>query len=186
MIIQASKGCLLTQSEEVVPQERKFEKSVEVPSLSEISSWKEIPESEKDKIIAEEELFQPEDITFDYLTKVDSLMTTIKEKINDSGMSADEALAMKAYYPEWEDILGKEVITGYRFNYEGTLLEVVTPHTLSEKISPSQQPMMLDLVEVEKQPVKYYKVVEPTRQTLEEFVSESDEIKDTDNININN
>lgn len=45
---------------------------------------------------------------------------------------------------------------------------------------------MLDLVEVEKQPVKYYKVVEPTRQTLEEFVSESDEIKDTDNININN
>lgn len=60
-------------------------------------------------------------------------MTTIKEKINDSGMSADEALAMKAYYPEWEDILGKEVITGYRFNYEGTLLEVVTPHTLSEK-----------------------------------------------------
>lgn len=38
MIIQASKGCLLTQSEEVVPQERKFEKSVEVPSLSEISS----------------------------------------------------------------------------------------------------------------------------------------------------
>ena len=75
MIIQAGNGCYLTQSEEVAPQERKFEKSVEISSLSGISTWKEIPESEKDKIIAEEELFQPEDITYDYLTKVDSLMT---------------------------------------------------------------------------------------------------------------
>lgn len=169
MIIQAGNGCYLTQSEEVAPQERKFEKSVEISSLSGISTWKEIPESEKDKIIAEEELFQPEDITYDYLTKVDSLMTTIKGKINDSGFTAKESLEMKNYYPKWEEEIGKQVDSGFRFLYEGTLLEVVTPHTLSKDNNPAQQPMMLNISAdisgfSDEKPIQYYKLVEDTEE----------------------
>lgn len=48
-------------------------------------------------------------------------------------MTATQSLEMKKYYPEWKDILGTEVFNGFRFDYEGTLLEVVTPHILSEE-----------------------------------------------------
>lgn len=47
MILQASNGCFLTQSEEVPISERRFEKSMIVSSMEEAALWKEIPESEK-------------------------------------------------------------------------------------------------------------------------------------------
>lgn len=161
MIIQASNGCLLTQSEEVSINERRFEKSMLVSSIEEANKWKEIPESEKDKIVAEEELFQPESVNYDYLNKVESLMKTISDKINDGGLTAEQSLEMQKYYPNWEDELGKEVYAGYRFNYQDTLLEVVTPHTLSEDINPAQQPMLLNELsdDTDEQHIQYYKAV---------------------------
>lgn len=162
MILQASNGCLLTQSEDVSIKERRFEKSMLVASMQEAMLWKEIPESEKDRIIAEEELFQHEKVNYDYLNKVESLISVIAEKINDGGLTAKQSLEMQKYYPDWGNELGKEVYAGYRFNYQGTLLEVVTPHTLSENINPAQQPMMLNelLDETQTQTNQYYKLVE--------------------------
>lgn len=160
MILQAMNGCLLTQSGEVSIKERRFEKTVTVSSLQEATGWKEIPESEKDKIIAESKLFEPENVDYNYLGKVDSLMDAITDKVNDGGLTAEQALKMKKYFPNWENILGKEVYAGFRFLYDDVLLEVVTPHTLSEDINPAQQPMMLaELPEEENTVIQYYKAV---------------------------
>ena len=160
MIIQASNGCLITQSGEVSIKERRFEKTATVGSLQEATGWKEIPESERDKIVAGGELFQPETVDYEYLNKVESLISVIAEKINDGGLTADQALEMQKYYPDWEDELGKEVYAGFRFNYDGVLLEVVTPHILSEDISPAQKPMTLEeLLETEEESIQYYKAV---------------------------
>lgn len=160
MILQAGNGCFLTQSEEVSINERRFEKKVLVSSIEEAGKWKEIPESEKDKIVAGGELFQPETVDYEYLNKVESLISVIAEKINEGGLTAEQALEMQKYYPDWEDELGKEVYAGFRFNYDGVLLEVVTPHTLSEDINPAQQPMTLEeLLETEEEPIQYYKTV---------------------------
>lgn len=170
MILQASNGCFLTQSEEVSIKERRFEKSMLASSIEEASKWKEIPESEKEKIISEAELFNSESVDYKYLNKVNSLLSTISSKINESGMTATQSLEMKKYYPEWKDILGTEVFNGFRFDYEGTLLEVVTPHILSEEKNPSQQPMMLNTIpsDSESQTTQYYKLVESQTDTDEE------------------
>lgn len=187
MIIQASNGCFLTQSEDVSVEKRRFEKSMLVSSIEEASKWKEIPESEKDKIIAEEELFQPEKVDYGYLNKVESLISVIADKINDGGLTAEQSLEMQKYYPNWEDELGKEVYAGYRFNYQETLLEVVTPHTLSEDINPAQQPMTLNELsdETQEQQNKYYKLVKSevieSEDPLEEESVETKE-EDTENI----
>lgn len=166
MILQASNGCLITQSGEVSIKERRFEKTVTVGSLQEATGWKEIPESEKDKIIAESKLFEPENVDYNYLGKVDSLIDAITDKVNDGGLTAEQALKMKKYFPNWENILGKEVYAGFRFLYDDVLLEVVTPHTLSEDINPAQQPMMLaELPEEEISVIQYYKAVTTEENT---------------------
>lgn len=166
MILQAMNGCLLTQSGEVSIKERRFEKTVTVSSFQEATGWKEIPESERDKIIAESKLFEPENVDYNYLGKVDSLMDAITDKVNDGGLTAEQALQMKKYYPNWRDILGKEVYAGFRFRYDDVLLEVVTPHTLSEEINPAQQPMMLaELPEEEISVIQYYKAVTAEENT---------------------
>ena len=103
MILQAGNGCFLTQSEDVSINERRFEKKVLVSSIEEAEKWKEIPEYEKDKIVAGGELFQPETVDYEYLNKVESLISVIAEKINDGGLTAEQALEMQKYYPKWED-----------------------------------------------------------------------------------
>lgn len=162
MILQASNGCLITQSGEVSIKERRFEKTVVVGSLQESAEWKEIPESEKDKIIAESKIFEPGNVDYEYLEKVDSLIDAITDKINDCGLTSEQALEMKKYFPNWRDILGKDVYAGFRFRYDDVLLEVVTPHTLSEDINPAQQPMMLNEfseLETGEMMTQYYKAV---------------------------
>lgn len=109
MILQAGNGCFLTQSEDVSINERRFEKKVLVSSIEEAEKWKEIPEYEKDKIVAGGELFQPETVDYEYLNKVESLISVIAEKINDGGLTAEQALEMQKYYPEWEDYCQKQL-----------------------------------------------------------------------------
>lgn len=145
MIISASNGCFLTQSEDVAIKDRRFEKVMMVASMAEAARWKEIPESERDKIMAEANLFEPERVDYAYLGKVNNLLTVIGEKINNASLSPNEALEMQQYYPEWENCIGKEVFAGFRCLYEGTLVEVITPHIISEDKPPvtSPAPMLL-------------------------------------------
>jgi hypothetical protein len=169
MIIQASNGCLLTQSGEVAFKERRFEKSMLVVSMDEAANWKEIPESEKTKYEQEVKLFDPEELNFDFIQKVDSLVSFITEKMNTLGLNSDEALSLKKYFPDWENSIGQYAYAGYKYLVDGLLVEVVTPHELSLDKNPLQQPMLLsidymetDVDNTEKVPV-YFKVVEGSR-----------------------
>lgn len=144
MIIQASNGCLLTQSKEVSIKQRRFEKSMLVTTMAEAALWKEIPESEKERYIAEGNLFEPEQVNYDYLNKVNSLLKAISDKINNASLTDNEALDMQQYFPTWESKIGTYAYAGERFNYNGKLIAVVTPHTLSSDITPEQQPMTLE------------------------------------------
>lgn len=163
MIIVANNGCLLTQSEEVSIKERRFERSLLVSTIEEAAQWKEIPESERDTIIAQARLFEPERIDYDYLAKMNRLMGTIEEKINDAHLSAAQALNLQKYHPQWEKCIGRYASEGFRCNYNGTLVEVVTSHTISSDNPPIQNPMLLalntDNMEEQSIPVQYYKPV---------------------------
>lgn len=165
MIIVANNGCLLTQSEEVSIKERRFERSLLVSTIEEAAQWKEIPESERDTIIAQARLFEPERIDYDYLAKMNRLMATIEEKINDAHLSAAQALNLQKYHPQWEKCIGRRVSEGFRCNYNETLVEVVTPHVISPDNPPVQKPVLLALnaeasVDSNKeQSVQYYKAV---------------------------
>lgn len=163
MILQASNGCLLTQSEDVSIKDRRFEKSMLVASIEEANKWKEIPESDRDRIIVESKLFEPDRVDYDYLTKVNKLMTSIEEKINNNRLSPAQALTMQKYYPQWEKCIGRYASEGFRCNYNGTLVEVVTSHTISSDNPPIQNPMLLalntDNMEEQSIPVQYYKPV---------------------------
>lgn len=136
MIIQASNGCFLTQSEDVAFKERRFEKSVLAASMKEASLWKEIPESEKAQMEAENSIYEPDTIDYDYLKKVDALRNTISDKINESFMPAEEALEMKEYFPVFEDLIGDNANVGFRFQYKNSLYEVIKSHVFSSEWLP--------------------------------------------------
>lgn len=136
MIIQAGNGCLLTQSEDVAFKERRFEKTVLVSSIQEATSWKEIPESDKAQMEAENSIYEPEEVDYNYLKKVSTLRETISSRINESFFTVEQALEMKAYFPLWTDLVGQEANIGFRFQYGELLYEVIKPHTFSEEWKP--------------------------------------------------
>lgn len=161
MIIQASNGCYLTEKFEVDINERRFVKSINVTNIEEANLWKEVTETEKDNMIEDGRVFEPSKIDYSYLTNLNTLLSDIPSKINEYTFTNNEALEMKDYFPKWENLIGSEATEGFKFVYSDTLLEVVTPHTFSEDINPSQQPMMLnELPESEdEQSNQYYKAV---------------------------
>lgn len=136
MILQASNGCLLTQSENVAFKDRRFEKSMLVASMQEAMLWKEIPESEKAQMEAENSIYEPEEVDYNYLKKVDTLKETISDRINNTFFTVEQALEMKAYFPLWKDLIGKEANIGFRFQYGELLYEVINTHTFSEEWKP--------------------------------------------------
>lgn len=136
MILQANLGCFLTQSAEVSFKDRRFERSVLVSSIQEAINWKEIPEYEKDQMEAENSIYQPETVDYTYMKKVDVLMNTISERIDETIMSASEALEMKEYFPKWDNLIGEEANVGFRFQYNGTLYEVIKNHSFAEEWKP--------------------------------------------------
>lgn len=136
MIIQAGNGCYLTQSRDVTYKDRRFEKSVSVASISEALMWKEIPESEKVQMEAENSIYEPEEVDYNYLKKVSTLRETISSRINESFFTVEQALEMKAYFPLWTDLVGQEANIGFRFQYGELLYEVIKPHTFSEEWKP--------------------------------------------------
>lgn len=136
MIVQASNGCFLTEAFEVAIKDRRFVKSISVADMDEAALWKEVTELEKEQMIDEGSIFEPEEITYSYLNKVDGLIVSISENINDANLTNAEALEKKNYFPKWEDLLNTEAVVGFMFQYADTLYEVIQPHTFSEQWKP--------------------------------------------------
>lgn len=143
MIIQASNGCFLTQSEEVSIKERRFEKMMLVASVEEAALWKEVTESEMNDMIEEGKLFYPNELSYDFLSKLNSLVGTVSQDINNLKLTNTQALKVKRFFPEWADLFGQKAEVGFKFRYNDVLLEVITPHTFSADNIPAQQPLLL-------------------------------------------
>ena len=138
MKITADAGRYLTEVAEVAPDKRTFRNMVIVATVEEAAGWKQITEQEKAALESQGAIFGSQDVTPEYLGRVDTLLTGIAERINDTPMTAAQSLKNKKYYPQWKDIIGKPVDTGFRFNEGETMYEVLQPHTLSAEWIPGE------------------------------------------------
>lgn len=136
MILQAKTGYWLTENFDVDYSERRFLQTISLANADEAQYWKEISNQEKEAIMAQGQLFDVKKLDYDYLNKVDTLLSGITESINTISLTAEQALEKKDYFPAWSDLTGKQVDPGFRFQYNGTLYEVIQQHTLSEEWVP--------------------------------------------------
>lgn len=138
MKIIADAGCYLTEAAEVAANKRTFRDMLIVDTTTEAAAWRQVTEAERKEMEAQSALFGQQDITPSYLAQVDTLMSGIAERINDTPMTAEQSLKNKKYYPQRKDIIGKQVNTGFRFNEGETMYEVLKPHTISAEWVPGQ------------------------------------------------
>ena len=71
------------------------------------------------------------------LTQEEVSRMLIAQQINTLSVEDATAYRMKDFYPEWKDVIGKTVDTGYKFTYEGLLYKTIpTSHTFAEQWIP--------------------------------------------------
>lgn len=138
MRISASNGCWLTESQEPAEGRRTFVKDVFITSVEEISRWREVTDSEKENIDLNDRLLNPDDLNYKYIKQVDTLLEGITSKINTLGLTAEESLDVQSHFPRWEELIGEDEYAGFRFQYGGTLYEVIQAHTFQEEWKPGE------------------------------------------------
>ena len=157
MKITADEKCYLTEVADVSLDKRTYRKMVIVQGPEDAARWKQITEEEKASMEAQAALFDNQNITTEYLSKVGTLLSGIKEKINEIPMSAADALANKQFYPTFN--------VGYRFTSGVDMYESLQPHTVSVELKPESvkdsTPVLLAVATVteSKDTDKYYKLV---------------------------
>lgn len=165
MKITADEKCYLTEVADVSLDKRTFRQMVIVQGPEDAAQWKQITEEEKASMEAQAALFSNQNITTEYLFNVSTLLSGIKEKINEIPMSAADALANKQFFPTFEDIIGREINVGYRFAYGEDMYESLQPHTVSVELKPDSvtdsTPVLLAVAAAtaSKETTKYYKLV---------------------------
>lgn len=133
MILQSKAGCYLTEAADVSIEKRHFVNTVSISTAADVQKWREVTEEEKEKMLQQGTIFDLDQLSGEYLDKVDTLLATIPARINEKLLPAADALKHQNYYPEWGDEnapMGKEVDTGFRMNHDGTLYEATQPHAL--------------------------------------------------------
>ena len=138
MKITADEKCYLTEVANVSLDKRTFKKTVIVSTSEEASQWKQISEEEKGSLESQKAIFDNQDVSAEYLGKVNTLVEGISEKINTVEMSVEDCLKYKNFYPEWSKLIGRQATVGFRFRHEDTLHEVIKPHTFSAEWIPGQ------------------------------------------------
>lgn len=147
MILYADYGCYLTQVEEVALNERSFYNNISLVSSEEALSWKQINKDEYDNYMYQISLFNYEP-TFEYFSKLQDATDSSTSKINEAGLTSEEALQVQSLYPEWA--VGLEVKVGERYQYDDKLWEVVQEHTTQENWKPGiETSSMWKVVDVE-------------------------------------
>lgn len=174
MLLQAKTGYWLTESFAVAFNERRFLPTVILSSADEAKYWKEISNQEKEAMQEQAKLLEVENVDYDYLTDVKTMLSGIRKKINTADLTNDQALEMKSFYPDWEDVLGTDAAAGFKFNYQSVLIEVVTPHVLTENNRPKVNEIML-LSDTPDETVYYRPVLSSTMVSIENSVEQSNE-----------
>lgn len=144
MILQAETNCWLTEAaEDLKPEERHFALTVPVRTALEAGKWRQVTESEKEKMLQQGTIFDIDQLSPAYLDKVETLLAEIPKAMNNANtFSKADALKYKDYYPEWGDTnapMGKEVPEGFLLRNGGKLYEVRQAHTLQEQWEPGAQ-----------------------------------------------
>lgn len=144
MKIIADDRCYLTEVADIALDKRTFRKMVILSSNEESSNWKQITEEEKASLEAHAALFANQEITPDYLQKVNVLLSGIEENINNVNLTAEEALDNKSFFPVFDKIIGRNINAGFRFNEGEDLYEALVPHMVLEENRPTVKPMLLN------------------------------------------
>ena len=116
MILQADGGHYLTQSEDVPIDERVFGNTAYISDSSEASKYRQVSEAEKERMLNAGTILDPSDLSDEYLDKVDTLHEIIKENINTAGLTVEESLKHKEYFPKWDELIGKTEPIGFVFS----------------------------------------------------------------------
>ena len=136
MLLQPDYQCHLTQSEDVAISERVFLTEVYLNSSEEALQYKQIDQTEYERLKRQQDAlaFEP---TAEYYQQLDAALDVAKSKVNETAMTAAEALAVQEFFPVWGEEgaeFGKDVPVGFRLRVvEGetdTLYEVIQPHAL--------------------------------------------------------
>ena len=143
MILQSKGGCYLTEAADVKIEHRHFVTTVFLANPSDAGKWREVTETEKEKMLQAGTIFDVEQLSPAYLDKVDALLAEIPAAMNNvTTFTKVDALKYKDYYPEWGDKnvpMGKEVPDGFLLRNGGKLYEVRQPHTLQKEWEPGAQ-----------------------------------------------
>ena len=172
MLLQAKTGYWLTESFAVAFNERRFLPTVTISSADEAKYWKEISNQEKEAMQEQAKLLEVENVDYEFLKDVKTMLSGIRNKINTADLTNDQALDMKDFFPEWEEVLGTDAAAGFKFNFESVLMEVVTPHVLAEDNKPKvNEIMLLTVIQDEILSVYYRPVLSSTMVSIENSVN---------------
>lgn len=174
MILQAQTGYWLTESFSVSFSERRFLQTVILSSADEAKYWKEISNQEKEAMQAQAKLLEVENVDYEFLKDVKTMLSGIRNKINSTGLTNDQALEMKDFFPDWEEVLGTDAGAGFKFNFESVLMEVVTPHVLTENNRPKVNETML-LTGIQDETVYYRPVLSSIMVSIENSINNNNE-----------
>lgn len=174
MLLQAKTGYWLTESFAVAFNERRFLPTVTISSADEAKYWKEISNQEKEAMQEQAKLLEVENVDYEFLKDVKTMLSGIRNKINTADLTDDQALDMKDFFPEWEEVLGTDAAAGFKFNFESVLMEVVTPHVLTENNRPKVNETML-LTGIQDETVYYRPVLSSIMVSIENSVNNKNE-----------
>lgn len=147
MILHAGNGLVLTQSADIPMKQRIFRTHVNLRDASEIADWKEITERQKDQMLADAAVIDVDDMDVASIKRVDAIIGKVARRINQVPMTVEESLELAAYFPKWE--ADKPMPLGYKVSYEGSLFEVIQPHTSQADWTPKVAKSLFKVVQVE-------------------------------------
>ena len=147
MILHAGNGLVLTQNADLPMKQRIFRTHVNLRNASEIADWKEITEKQKDQMLADAAIIDLDDMDVASIKRVDDIVGKVINRINDVPMTVEESLELAAYFPKWE--ADKAMPLGYKVSYEGSLFEVIQPHTSQADWTPKVATSLFKMVQVE-------------------------------------
>ena len=147
MILHAGNVLVLTQSADIPMKQRIFRTHVNLRDASEIADWKEITERQKDQMLADAAVIDVDDMDVASIKRVDAIIGKVARRINQVPMTVEESLELAAYFPKWE--ADKPMPLGYKVSYEGSLFEVIQPHTSQADWTPKVAKSLFKVVQVE-------------------------------------
>ena len=147
MFLKADEKCYLTQSGTVDIKDRVFQQIAYLTKPEQATQWRQVTDMERAQIIAQAQVLDTENLTPEYLQKVETLISAIPAAINTRGFTDEEALDNMEWFPVWGDEnapMGLEVDAGFmcrnktKEEKEYSLYKALQPHTLSAEWIPGQ------------------------------------------------